>query len=161
MTATAMKKTRDFIIRNLQLLDPLLFVETPEKGNIKYVVKRSSSDDCEKIFVPIIAKLAIEKYKIFCRTRIREIYQGFHTVLGHELESYKTRPYAMFHSATDNKIKEYILSSFQSKDGNGRVLIVTVAFGMGVDCKGLNYVIHYGDNIQKRKTTNLGQEGTH
>jgi len=39
---------------------------------------------------------------------------------------------------------EHILSSFKSMDGNVRVLIATVAFGMGVDCKGLHYVIHFG-----------------
>jgi len=115
MTTTAMKNMRDFIISNLKLLDLLLLVETPEKVNIN-VIKRSSSDDCKKIFALIIAKLAkekcnMERIMIFFRTRrwIREIYQAFHSVLGHEYESYKTRPYAMFHSTTDNEYRAYFI----------------------------------------------------
>jgi len=51
--------------------------------------------------------------------------------------------------------EQYILS-FQSKNGNARILITIVAFGMEVNCKGLNYVIHYGqkdDKLWARKGT--------
>ena len=50
----------------------------------------------------------------------------------------------MFHAGTDDKIKSFILDSFTKESRTVRVLFATTAFGMGVDCKGLRLVIHYG-----------------
>ena len=50
----------------------------------------------------------------------------------------------MRHSCTPSANKERILLSFQLITGTIRLLIATIAFGMGVDCKGVNRVIHYG-----------------
>ena len=50
----------------------------------------------------------------------------------------------MLHSCTPASNKASILHSFQSETGTIRVLIATIAFGMGVDCKGVHRVIHYG-----------------
>jgi len=41
----------------------------------------------------------------------------------------------MLHSCTPSANKEKILHSFQSMTGTIRLLIATIAFGMGVDCK--------------------------
>ena len=41
-------------------------------------------------------------------------------------------------------MKEFLLSDFTNENGIVRVLIGTIAFRMGVDCKGLHTVIHYG-----------------
>ena len=50
----------------------------------------------------------------------------------------------MFHSTTYEIIKKHVISIFQDEKGSVRILVVTIAFGMGIDCKGLHYVIHYG-----------------
>lgn len=52
----------------------------------------------------------------------------------------------MRHFCTPSANKERILLSFQLITGTIRLLIATIAFGMGVDCKGVNRVIHYGVN---------------
>ena len=44
----------------------------------------------------------------------------------------------MFHSQTSEEIKEHILDSFKTSNGSVRVLLATIAFGMGVDCVRLN-----------------------
>ena len=41
----------------------------------------------------------------------------------------------MLHSCTPAANKQNILHSFQSEGGSIRLLIATIAFGMGVDCK--------------------------
>ena len=50
----------------------------------------------------------------------------------------------MFHTKTDDVVKNYIISQFREETSRIRVLISTIAFGMGVNCKGLYTVIHFG-----------------
>ena len=50
----------------------------------------------------------------------------------------------MYHSQTSQVIKSHITESFADPNGHVRILIATIAFGMGVDCQGLNTVFHFG-----------------
>lgn len=49
----------------------------------------------------------------------------------------------MFMSVTDSDHKSQILHFFKS-DGNLRIVVATVAFGMGVDCPNVRQIIHVG-----------------
>ena len=49
----------------------------------------------------------------------------------------------MLHSSSPANNKERILESLQSETGCIRVL-VTIAFGMGVDCKQVHRTVHFG-----------------
>ena len=49
----------------------------------------------------------------------------------------------MYHAFTSQEMKDFILASFKNPVGSVRILIATIAFGMGVDCKGFYTVIHY------------------
>jgi len=49
----------------------------------------------------------------------------------------------MYTSCTNPVIKDTILTQF-TKLKNPRVLIATIAFGMGIDCPDVREVIHYG-----------------
>ena len=48
----------------------------------------------------------------------------------------------MLHSCTP--AANNILPSFQLENGTIRLLIATTAFGMGVDCKGVHRIVHFG-----------------
>ena len=87
-----------------------------------------------------------QKVLVFCRQRkdLRLIFQYFGNSLKHLYNNYKVRPYAMFHSETEKDIKNHVHEEFTDTTGLVRFLVATVAFGMGVDCKRLNLVIHYG-----------------
>ena len=50
----------------------------------------------------------------------------------------------MFHSNTPQHNKDVILESLQHSDGVIRVVFATVALGMGVNLKDVNWIIHYG-----------------
>ena len=50
----------------------------------------------------------------------------------------------MFHAHTDEDSKQRIMEHFVSKDGNLKVLISTVAFGMGVNIRDVDMVVHWG-----------------
>ncbi len=50
----------------------------------------------------------------------------------------------MYHAGTANSVKEHVLENMAKGDGHIRVLICTVAFGMGVNCKSVRRVVHFG-----------------
>ena len=50
----------------------------------------------------------------------------------------------MLHSCTPAENKEAVLESFRTESGHILVLIATITFGMGVDCKGVHRTIHFG-----------------
>jgi len=47
----------------------------------------------------------------------------------------------MFMSCTDPEVKEDIIKAF-TKESSLRIVIATVAFGMGIDCSGVHQIIH-------------------
>lgn len=47
-------------------------------------------------------------------------------------------------SLTEQDVKEKIVRSFTQSDSILRVVVATIAFGMGVDCRDVRQVIHYG-----------------
>lgn len=67
----------------------------------------------------------------------------------------------MFTSITDPNVKECILSSFQKIDHHLRVVISTVAFGMGVDCPNVGQDYGPPDDIESyiQETGRAGRDG--
>ncbi len=61
-----------------------------------------------------------------------------------KIEDPKNRLVEMFHARTDELNKNHILASFAHENGCIRVLIATIAYGMGIDCKAVKTIIHYG-----------------
>ena len=59
--------------------------------------------------------------------------------------------------------KEAILQAFRGESSGLRVLVATIAFGMGVDCKGVYQTIHFGPskNIEAciQETGRAGRDG--
>ena len=50
----------------------------------------------------------------------------------------------MFHAGSPKSVKEHVLLEIGKEDSCLRILICTIAFGMGIDCKGVHCVIHFG-----------------
>ena len=88
---------------------------------------------------------------IYCQTRKQTavVWRAFQVVLGNAMYinaimEARNAMVEMFHSGTPESSKQHILNSVSLPDGHVRVLICTIAFGMGIDIKEAIKVIHFG-----------------
>ena len=150
-TATATSDTMQFIIGNVCMYNTKMFIATPERTNIKYTVINSASRDPFDLLYPIVQNLTEKGYEadkvlIFCRivSDVRRIYKCFDIALREKYEDYIKRPFGKCHSKTDEIVKAHIINQFCELRGTIRVLVSRIAFGMGVNIKGLYNIIHFG-----------------
>ena len=158
LTATATKATKQQILHTLRMCekDLQLIEQSPDGPNLfcgmSYLDK---NDEIELAFSSLISEvkeLNIETAKtlIYYQTRkqcsvifrVFEVYLGMH--LYHTSTLPKNRIVEMYHAGTPASVKDHISKSVAVDEGNVRVLICSVAFGMGVNCKKVRRVIHFG-----------------
>ena len=153
LTATATTSLRLDVSRILGMNDPLVVALSPCKSNIIFSVVPFKTD----MFQPMIERLRTEKLSfprtiIYCRrfSDCADLYSLFRNQLGFDFTEPPNSPDVpaarcvdMYMSCTDPVVKEGIVSRF-TKESNLRIVIATVAFGMGIDCPNVRQVIHYG-----------------
>eukprot|EP00794_Sanderia_malayensis_P016435 gene16435-18070_t len=151
LTATALPSVEKSIIVNLQMRSILQLAMEPDRPNIHYVVLSFRTDDPAVIFSSVIDEVRQHGYNsrriiVFCRSHnhCRALFRLFDQEFHHLYPNYKSRPYAMFHAGTDEEIKDHVINSMGKIDSSVRVVFATTAFGMGVDCKDLYHIIHFG-----------------
>ena len=157
LTATASRNTRQSICRLIGMKKVLLVSQSPNKPNIYYSLN-SKQKDLEEAFDPLIQDIkekrtSMNRTIIFCRsyTSCTSIYFYFKSSLGKaisEPEGYpnhaELRIVDMFTACTHPTVKNTILRQFQQPDSSLRVIVATVAFGMGLDCPNVRHIIHWG-----------------
>ena len=173
LTATATKLTKDTILNVLLMDDPYEIKDSPNKLNLTYVVECMSKDtDLEFYFGWLIDELKIKKVScqrtiIYCQTikQCGVVYGTIKGMLGQNMYAGNEENVLveMLHSCTPAANKQNILHSFQSEGGSIRLLIATIAFGMGVDCKGVHRIVHYGPSktmeAYVQETGRAGRDG--
>ena len=146
LTATASKKTRQQIIRIIGMVRPFIILQSPDRPNISYGVETPAK--MEDTFTALAEELkrcreTTDRTIIFCRTHedCAHIYIYLKRYLGKESidpigapDLARFRLVDMFSSCTQKTIKETILAGFCNPNGKLRVVVATVAFGMGIDC---------------------------
>lgn len=156
-TATATKETRKYICKSLGLVKPIIIFKSPEKCNIVSSVTLENST-IEEIFAPMVEELRknrrnTQKTIIFCRTyeNTSHVYLYFKSVLDKEMtdpvgypDISRFRLCDMFTACTTTDVKDWILKSFTLPNGKLRIVVATVAFGMGLDCLNIHRIIHWG-----------------
>ncbi|XP_028413088.1 ATP-dependent DNA helicase Q-like SIM [Dendronephthya gigantea] len=139
-TASATKETKAVIYESLQLTKNTAVVsKSPDRSNFDVIEN-----------VRIMGTSAARTI-IYCQMRKQSavLYRVFETSLGHKfymggVPNCKACLVEMYHAGTPKAVKRYISKSMSENEGCIRVLISTVAFGMGVDCKQVNRIIHFG-----------------
>ena len=156
LTAIATRSTREEVCRRLGMVKPVLVTESPNRTNIKYTIK--SAENIEETFSQLVEEIrrlrtAMDKIIIFCRTyddcsriyiflRTRLGIEGVEPIAAPDLSRF--RLVELFTACTQKSVKDSILDSFRNPSGTLRVIVATIAFGMGLNCPNIRCTIHWG-----------------
>jgi len=178
LTATATKTLQSEVALTLGMRKPVIISISPCKRNIMYAVA-APYHSIETTFQPLLIRLkkeraAMSRVIIYCRKYedCANIYIFFRDALGeYFIEPIKSPDLSklclvdMFTAVTDNDIKTQIISSFCDPVAPLRIVIATVAFGLGIDCQNVREIVHLGvQMIQSptfRKPAGLAVMGDH
>ena len=155
---------------------PAVVSESPNKPNITYTVCLNPGT-LEETFAPLVKEIkccrhTTQRTIVFCHTydACGQIYLFLKCRLGKEStepvgapDVAKFRLVDMFSACTHPKVKDSILRSFSIPNSNLRVVIATVAFGMGLDCPNIRHVLHWGPpediELYLQETGRAGRDG--
>ena len=157
LTATAIRATKDRIFELLEFKCPVEIIESPNRNNITYCVqaleKNLSLADQFRCVIEEIGRKGKNSQRtiIYCQTikQCAILYKTFEMELGKSFYldmnvNPTCRFVEMLHSGTPKSVKEHVMKQFSSEFGHLRVLIATIAYGMGVNCQKVTRVIHFG-----------------
>ena len=142
LTATATKTLRYSVTRTIGMRDPYILAKSSCKKNMMYFI--SKFEALPTTFKPVVEKLKSERISM---PRIiiygksfsicADIYLFFRAELGESITEppnlARFRLVDVFTSVTDQHQKDGIINAF-TRPSQLRVVIATVAFGMGIDC---------------------------
>ncbi len=132
LTATATPKVRQDIMKNLQINDGELFIDSFNRKNLFYEIKQKK--DVAKQIIQYISSRKGESGIVYClsRKKVEEIAATL------QVNNIKALPY---HAGLDSKTRVENQEKFLMDDCN--VIVATIAFGMGIDKPDIRYVIHH------------------
>ena len=156
-TATRQTKQRIFEVMGHFAVSTFCLERSPLKNNIKYAVCYiSNSLKLETIFASLINEIMVSKENTkrtirYCQTRTQcaVLRRMFMLKLGdsfylHRQNSAWNRIVDMYHAGTPPKAKSFILPQAIQENSHMRILICTVAFGIGINCRVFTRIIHFG-----------------
>lgn len=156
MTATATSTLRRCVIKMLGMRNTVTITENIDKTNIVYSVLPFES--VETSFSYMIQRLQKERTRmprtiIYCQTQDKcaQLYLLMKFLLKEERvepvgapDLPEFRLFDYFTSAIHTSVKDGILKAFVQPTSPLRIVIATIAFGMGVDTPNIRYVVHWG-----------------
>ena len=175
LTATATHQLHLEVSRIIGMQNKLVVAISPIKSNIFYAIRKFVS--IEETFSPIIRAITINalnvpKTIIYCRHMddCADLYSFFRETLKEKFTLPIGAPdipifriIDRYTSCIDSDIKDIILHQF-IKQPIPRILIATIAFGMGVDSPNIQEVIHFGspDSLENyiQETGRAGRDGS-
>jgi ATP-dependent DNA helicase RecQ len=135
LTATATPKVKSDIIKNLDMLNPQVFVSSFNRENLYYEVRpKLSKKQCTKEIVQFIKSKDSQSGIVYVQSR--KSTEEIAEVL--RLNGINASPY---HAGLDSKTRNKVQDDFLMEEVH--VIVATIAFGMGIDKPDVRFVIHY------------------
>ena len=158
LSATVNEKVLPDIMGHLHLYEHQVKVISapPDRPNIFLEVVHKKSYDFEEDLMWVVEGVKNEKEKypktlIFAQSvsQVSDIYEFMRATLGKNAYSaeggdYHNRLLSMYHGQIAEALQKYTLDVFRKEDSVLRVLICTIAFGMGVEIPDVRQVVHWG-----------------
>lgn len=157
LTATANLATRKHVIQNLEMSGCYVKAQSPNKVNIKYMVTEKP-ENFVLILKPIVDEVCqkgtdSDRVIIFCRSYndsslcfevlTLELAKSGALITATETGG-KIRVCEKFTACSSPNTKKKIIASFTNPVGVVRVVVATVAFGLGLDSPNVRHIIHWG-----------------
>ena len=156
LTATASKNTKEYICDSLEMIHPAVIAISPNRMNLRYSVYRVS-EDVETRFLWLVEELrrkktGTTKTLVFCKSiaSCAQLYAFFDYQLQEAgyvqgVAQLQNAMFGMYHAKITEEEKSILVKSFIDEDkGVCRVLICTIAFGMGINIPNISRIIHNG-----------------
>lgn len=174
LTATATKALRQDVQKIIGMKSPAIIALSPSKPNIMFAMRWHET--VVEAFQPMLKQIEKDRVSfnrtiIYCRrfSDCGTLYMMFRQFLGQGFTEPVDAPdlpqfrlVDMYHSSTDPAVQEMILHRF-SVQSSLRVVVSTVAFGMGIDCADVRQVVHLGppDDVEAyiQETGRAGCDG--
>ena len=155
LTATATASTRKCVCKILGMIEPSIVAIAPNRPNIHYSVEKRG-ESMESTFSGLVQELRTKRLDmprviIFCRSYedVGHLYTFMKTSLGQEFVEpigapnvARFRLVDMFTACTEKGVKDTIISDFTNRTSPLRLVVATVAFGMGLDSPDVRRIIH-------------------
>lgn len=132
MTATATENVRHDVISLLRLKEPRVIMTSFDRANLEFIVqqKRSVKSDLLQLVKSVNGSVIVYVLKRKDAESIAKKLLEYGVVCEH------------YHAGLDLNKRTEVLQKFLNDEL--KVIVATIAFGMGIDKKDIRCVIHYG-----------------
>ncbi|XP_027334856.1 uncharacterized protein LOC113849276 isoform X2 [Abrus precatorius] len=138
LTATATEKVQFDIISSLKMNNPYVMVGSFDRANLFYGVKLFNRGQAfiDELVLGISKEVASGGSTIIYCTTIKDVEQIFKTLAEAGMEA------GMYHGQMNAEAREESHRLFVRDEL--KIMVATIAFGMGIDKPNIRQVIHYG-----------------
>ncbi|MDR3219112.1 MAG: DNA helicase RecQ [Dysgonamonadaceae bacterium] len=133
LTATATPKVQHDIQKNLGMMDAAVFKSSFNRANLYYEV-RQKNKDVDREIVKFIKAHPGKSGIVYCLSR-RKVEDFAEVLKANEINA------LAYHAGMDTQTRSENQDAFLMEEV--KIIVATIAFGMGIDKPDVRYVIHY------------------
>lgn len=160
VTATANKKTRENVMKSLEMTSAYVVSKVPNNSNVFLAVLHKPSGHSTEAVVEAVVKSVVDKgvaadrHLVFCRSypETSDLFREAALLLSSRNALYASGPSSSklsrlrtceaYVACTAENIRKHIVHSFTEPEGTVRVVFATVAFGL--DSPDIRHILHWG-----------------